>query len=88
MTQEPKKYVIKEKQMNALRLELPPAIIDDLIKCPLSDEIEKVRQDERIMVLDEFIYWLFDCPFGPGDVESRCHKLVASKIESLHGDKL
>lgn len=51
---EQKRYVITEKQVNALRLELPLVIVDDLCSHLLDEEIEEIRKEERKLMLEIF----------------------------------
>ena len=38
---------------------------------------------ERERVLDDLVYWMYDCPFGGREGSDRCHTILAHKIESL-----
>jgi hypothetical protein len=81
---ESEKYLITEKQINALRLELSPSIIDDLRSHPLSDEINKVKEDTIKDVIDIINA---NCCELEGKRLKITPMLLCQKIDAMRGDK-
>jgi len=60
-----KQFVVSELQLNALRLELPSSIVDDLMKFPLEGELLKKKN------LDLGHIYAFESGLGEGKRQER-----------------
>jgi hypothetical protein len=82
----PASATVPEEQ---LREAYQNGFIDGQAKAAIENERinAQVAKAELERVLDDLVYWMYDCPFGGREGSDRCHTILAHKIESLRAQQ-